>query len=213
MAAGAVLTEKLLANLRVAARPVLRTSLATICVAWVVVGKLLLLPVVLPVLPIDTYLKYQEHLPFAVPRSEHGHMGTALPQHFADEFGWEEMAAATARVYHSLTPEEQAKTAIFANNYGEAGAIDFFGPKFGLPKAISGHQNYFLWGPRNYNGEIVIVLGSGNPDNDRKLFESVQVGAELNNRYALQFENRAILLCRGLHGNLQELWPKVKNWD
>jgi hypothetical protein len=213
MAAGGVLTEKLLAPSRFAARPVLRTALATACIAWVVIGKLLLLPVVLPVLPVDAYLKYQEHLPFEVPRSEHGHMSTPLPQHYADEFGWEEMAAATARVYHSLTPEEQAKTAIFADNYGEAGAIDFFGPKYGLPKAISGHQTYFLWGPRNYTGEIVIVLGSANPDNDRKLFESVQVGAQLNNPYAIQHENRAILLCRGLRGNLQELWPKVKKWD
>jgi hypothetical protein len=213
MAAAAVLTEKLLAKPLFAARPVLRTSLATICIAWVVIGKLLLLPVVLPVLPVDAYLKYQEHLPFEVPRSEHSHMGTALPQHYADEFGWEEMAAATARVYHSLTLEEQAKTAIFANNYGEAGAIDFFGPKYGLPKAISGHQNYFLWGPRDYTGEIVIVLGSADPDNDRKFFESVQIAAKLDNPYAIQSENRAILLCRGLRGNLRQLWPKIKNWD
>ena len=213
MAAGAILTEKFLASSRFATRPTLRTAVATACLGWVILGKLLLLPVVLPVLPVDAYLKYQGHLPFAVPRSEHNHMGTALPQHFADEFGWEEMAAATARVYHSLTPEEQARTAIFANNYGEAGAIDFFGPKYGLPKVISGHQNYFLWGPRNYTGEIVIVLGSADPENDRKFFESVKIGAELNNPYAIQSENRDILLCRGLRGNLQQLWPMVKNWD
>jgi hypothetical protein len=167
----------------------------------------------LPVLPIDAYLRYQNHLPFEVPRSERGHMGTALPQHYADEFGWEEMAAATARVYHSLSPEEQAKTAIFANNYGEAGAIDFFGPKYGLPKAISGHQSYFLWGPRNYTGEIVIVLGSRTPDNDRKFFEHVEVAAQLDNPYAISHENRPILLCRGLRENLQTLWPSLKSWD
>jgi hypothetical protein len=213
LAAGAVLTEKLLAAPRFAARPALRSALATICIAWLIIGKLLLLPVVLPVLPVETYLKYQEHLPFAVPRSEHGHMGTALPQHYADEFGWEEMVAATASVYHSLTPGEQSRTAIFANNYGQAGAIDFFGPKYGLPKAISGHQNYFLWGPRSYTGEIVIVLGSADPDNDRQFFDSVQIAAQLNNPYGVQYEKRAILLCRGLHGNLQQLWPKLKNWD
>ena len=97
----------------------------------------------------ETYLRYQAHLPFAVPRSERGHVGAALPQHYADEFEWDEMAAATSIVFHSLTTEEQAKTAIFANNYGEAGAIDFFGPRYGLPKAISGHQTYFYWGPRS----------------------------------------------------------------
>jgi hypothetical protein len=213
MAAGGVALQKVLAYSPFVARPALRATFATASIAWVLLGILFLLPVVLPVLPIDAYLEYQKHLPFVVPRNEHQQTSTPLPQHYADEFGWEEMAAATARVYHSLTPEDQARTAIFANNYGQAGAIDFFGPKYGLPKAISGHQNYFLWGPRNYTGEIVIVLGSGDPENDRKFFESVQIGAELNNPNAIQYENRPILLCRGLRGNLQDLWPKLKNWD
>jgi len=97
-------------------------------------------------LPVDGYLRFQEHLPFTIPRSEHSHMGAALPQYYADEFNWQEMVQAVVRVYQTLTPEERAKTAIFTNNYGEAAAIDFFGPKYGLPKAISGHQSYFLWG-------------------------------------------------------------------
>ena len=69
--------------------------------------------------------------------------------------------AARGSYYHTLSPEEQRKTAIFANNYGEGGAIDFFGPKYGLPKAIGGHQNYWIWGPRDYTGESMIVLGEG----------------------------------------------------
>jgi hypothetical protein len=66
-----------------------------------------------------------------------------LPQYFADEFGWEDMARAVAKVYFSVPADERARTAIFANSYRQAGAIDFFGPKYGLPKAISGHQNYW----------------------------------------------------------------------
>jgi hypothetical protein len=212
-AGGAVSVERFFAGARFAQRSTLRTALQFAVVVLAILGIFPLLPVVLPILRVDTYLRYQEHLPISVPRSEHGHMGTPLPQHYADEFGWPEMVAATAQVYHSLTPEEQTKAAIFANNYGEAGAIDFFGPNFGLPKAISGHQNYFLWGPRNYTGEIVIVLGSEDPDNDRKFFDSVQVAAELHNPYSVPSERRAILLCRGLKQDLRTLWPSLKNWD
>ena len=72
----------------------------------------------------------------------------------------EEMTREVARIYNSLPPEQRARTAIFANSYGQAGAIDFFGPKYGLPKSISNHQSYWLWGPREFSGETVIVLGS-----------------------------------------------------
>jgi hypothetical protein len=213
LAGGAAAVERFVAGARFIQRATLRALLQSAVLVLAILGIFPLLPLVLPILPVETYLRYQEHLPISVPRSEHGHMGTPLPQHYADEFGWPEMVAATAQVYHSLTPEEQTKTAIFANNYGEAGAIDFFGPSFGLPKAISGHQNYFLWGPRNYTGEIVIVLGSEDPDNDRKFFNSVQVAAELHNPYGVPSERRAILLCRGLKQDLRTLWPKLKNWD
>jgi hypothetical protein len=211
LAAGAAATERFLGVSLFNTRPALKAILKPAFVLWIVIGIAGLLPVVLPVLPVETYLRYQAHLPFEVPRSEHSHMGAALPQHYADEFGWEEMVAAVARVYNSLPPEERAKTAIFGNNYGEAAAVDFFGPKYGLPKAISGHQNYFLWGPRNYTGEIMIILGSDGR-NDAKFFRSVNVAATLDNRYALFYETRPILLCRGLKENLQTLWPQLKNW-
>jgi dolichyl-phosphate-mannose-protein mannosyltransferase len=212
LAASGLATERLLEKW-FAEKPRVTATLKPICFAWLLAGIALFLPLVLPVLPVELYLRYQAHLPFEVPRSEHQHMDTALPQHYGDEFGWEEMVAATARIYHSLTPEEQAKAAIFANNYGEAGAIDFFGPKHGLPKAISAHQNYFLWGPRNYTGEIVILVGSSNPDKARRLFEHVEVAATLNHPYAMGYEHRSILLCRGFKGDLRAYWPKLKAWD
>ena len=210
LAAGAVATERLLA-MRVFARGRLRAFLKTACLVWLVLGVGPLLPLVLPVLPIETFVRYQSHLPFDVPKTETGFIGETLPQYYADEFPWPGMVEATARVYHSLTPEEQQRTAIFANNYGQAAAIDFFGPRYGLPKAISGHQNYFLWGPRDYNGDIVIVLGD-TERGAREHFESVSVAATLNNPYAYRYENRPILLCRGLKWNLQTEWSRVKNW-
>ncbi|HEX8799506.1 MAG TPA: glycosyltransferase, partial [Terriglobales bacterium] len=79
-----------------------------------------------------------------------------------------------------------------------------------MPKTISGHQTYFLWGPRNYTGEVVIVVGQPE-DEVRKYFDSVEAAAAVNVPYAYSYETLPVLLCRGLKGNLQTLWPRVKN--
>lgn len=180
-------------------------------VAVVVIVGAALAPLVCPILPPQTFLAYQKKLGIAPPASENQNNGP-LPQYFADEFGWEAMVQQVARVYHSLTPEEQAKTAIFSNGWGEAAAVDFFGPKYGLPKAISSHNQYWLWGPRNYTGEIMIILrsdGSG----DRRHFQSVQDMGEVHETYARRDEWFHIWLCRGLKWRLQDVWPKGKHFD
>jgi hypothetical protein len=209
-AAGAVATERFLSNrFRAHARLAVGFRVATF--AWLLVGVVSLLPVVLPILPIEAYLRYQRHLPFAVPKSEHNQDAAILPQYYADEFGWEEMVAHVADVYHSLSPEEQSKTAIFASNYGEAGAIDFFGSRYSLPKAICTHQSYFLWGPRHYDGEIVIRIGTKLED-AQEFYESVGIAARLDNPYSMPFEKNPILLCRRRKKSLQTDWPNMKNW-
>jgi hypothetical protein len=208
LAGGVTATERLLEKLR---RQSTRTLLRAACFIWLMLGVLPLLPLVLPILPIDTFLRYQSHLPFDVPKTETSFVGETLPQYYADEFPWPGLVAEVARVYHSLTPEEQKRAAIYGTNYGQAAAVDFFGPQYGLPKAISGHQNYFLWGPRHYTGDIMILMGE-KEDEARKHFESVTVAATLNNPYAYRYENRPILLCRGLKWDLQSGWSRVKNW-
>ena len=215
LAAGAVFAEHLLsrsAQGQPSERPSKwRAVLKPVCFVWLAIGIAIPLPLVLPVLPLEAFMSYQSHLALQGKPTERSFVGTTLPQYYADELPWQEQVAAVARVYHSLSPEEQAKTAIFCGNYGQAAAIDFFGPRYGLPKAISGHQNYFLWGPRGYTGEIVIAVGQ--PEDDvRKYFASVEAAATVNVPYAYTYETRPILLCRGLKGNLQTLWPGVKNW-
>ena len=207
LAAGGVTAERLLQ----ARQPKLRAMLQPASFAWLLIAIALILPLVLPVLSLDKFLAYQSHLPFKPAKSERSFEGAVLPQYYADELPWENLTAAVARVYQSLTPEEQQKTAIFCDNYGQAAAIDFFGPKYGLPKAISGHQNYFLWGPRNYTGEIVIVVGQGQ-GNEHKDFDSIQIAATQHTPYAFWYENQPILLGRGLQWNLQEGWARVKYW-
>jgi hypothetical protein len=180
-------------------------------VCLIVAATCFLAPTVAPVLPVATYIRYQKAIGFEPPKAENQPTGP-LPQHFADEFGWEEMTREVARVYHELPAEQRAATAIFANSYGQAGAIDFFGKKYGLPKAISNHQNYWYWGPRDYTGESVIVLGSDGTG-DREHFASVESLGRTYHPYSRRDEHFEIFWCRDLNTTLQALWPKTKKWD
>ncbi len=205
LAAGAVMIESYIARSR-------QMWLKPVLITLTFVGGAYLAPVVMPVLPVEQFISYMEKLPFKVPRSEHSHMRAILPQHFADEFGWEEIVAKVNEAYANLPPEERGSCGVFAQNYGQAGAIDFFGRRYGLPPALSGHQTYFLWGPRGYSGNCLIVL-----DDSRKtlegLFEHVEyVGKSTDNPYALERE-LSVYVCRGAKfGTLAELWPSLKKW-
>jgi len=169
-------------------------------------------PLMLPILPPERLVAYMGTIHMEPPRTETSHTG-ALPQIFADQFGWEQMVGSVAHVYHHLRPEDEKRAAIFCQNYGEAGAIDFFGPKLGLPPAISGHQNYFLWGPRDWNGEVILVLDT-NDDDERELFGSVEdLGQIVSSPWAMPLERRRhIYLCRDLKVGVRDLWSRVKNW-
>jgi hypothetical protein len=94
------------------------------------------------------------------------------------------MVATVAQVYHNLPSDIRPRTAIFGQNYGQAGAVDLFGPKYGLPSAISGHQNYFLWGPRDYTGESVIVMKGQQKKLEGRCM-SVQKVASVYHRYSM----------------------------
>lgn len=113
--------------------------------AVLIVGGAILAPFWLPLLPPQTYIRYARVVPLGQPAIETSGTG-ALPQLFADRFGWPEQVQAVAKAFHALPPELQPKTAIWGNNYSQAGAVDFYGPALGLPKAISGHLSYWYWG-------------------------------------------------------------------
>ncbi len=176
-----------------------------------IIVTIALAPMAAPVLSAEGFIRYQKAIGLEPPQIEH-HNNGPLPQYFADEFGWEDMAREVARVYHSLSPAEQVRAAIYGNNYAEAGAIDLYGPKYGLPKAISGHQNYWYWGPRDYTGDIVIVMGSDGTG-DREHFASVEVAGHVGHPYARRDRWFPVLLCRGLKGDLRTVWGSTKHWD
>jgi hypothetical protein len=170
-----------------------------------------LAPAVLPVLPVTTLLRYFEWLPVGAPKSEVAHAGP-LPQHFGDRFGWPEMTAAVAEMYNALPPEERSRAGILAGNYGEAGAIDLLGAAYGLPKAISAHQSYYLWGSREYTGEVLILLQYSREAAERWC-TSYEVGPLIAHPYAMVEEHIHPMVCRGLKVPLAELWPRLKHWN
>lgn len=176
-------------------------------------GTAALLPLFVPVLSPEAFLRYQAKLPFKVQPDEKSMLLEPMPHYYSWCFGWQEMVQAVAKAYASVPAAERGDTAIFANDFAAAGAIDIIGPKYGLPKALSGHQSYWLWGPRNYSGRTVIIVGSL-PEYEKDHFEEITVIAELNNPYAPPWENRPVLLCRGpKFSSLKDIWPKLKNWD
>ena len=180
-------------------------------VAATLAAGVALAPFVLPVLPVETFVAYQRAWGGFQPVRFERHAGERLPQQFADEFGWEAMARETARAYHALPAAQRARTAVFANNYGEAAAVDFFGPKYGLPEAISSHVTYWLWGPRGYTGESVLVLGSDGAG-DREHFRSVEAVGRVDDPDARADERFEIYRCEGLNQDLRDAWPEIRKW-
>jgi len=203
-AAGAVIIEAAIERTR-------QVWLAPVIVIVLVAGGAWFAPLVIPVLSVEHLISYMDALPFKVPRTEHSHERALLPQHYADQFGWEEMAAMTAQAWSRISPEERHDCGIYAQDYGQAGAIDFFGRRYGLPPALSGHQTYFLWGPRGYSGNCMIVLDDKKEVLDR-LFEHVEYVGTSDNPYALE-RNVPVFICKGAKfGSLEALWPKLKKW-
>ena len=183
----------------------------------VIIGVLLadgayLSPIVIPILSPDHFLAYAKALPFKLPVTEHSHDRAALPQWYSDQFGWQEIVDETAVAWNRIPADQRQDCGIFAQDYGQAGAIDFLGRRYGLPQSLSGHQTWFLWGPRGYSGNCMIVL-----DDSRtrlgELWEHVEyVGTSADNRYALE-KQIDVYICHGSKfGTLAQLWPQVKRW-
>ncbi len=196
-----------------------RVWLQGVLVAVAVVAGLFFLPFSLPVLSEPAMLRYTAfvggalHVQRSTMQTERFRT-SALPEDWADMHGWPELAATVARIYHALRPRERAQAAIVASNYGEAAAIDFFGPANGLPPALSGHNNYWLWGPRGYSGNVVIdVNGDCGRDSFPGLFRSARLVTRSDPPWVISYEqNIPIMLCTGIRTPLAQLWPSLKTY-
>jgi hypothetical protein len=176
-----------------------------------VLGGAAVAPFAVPVLPVDRLVAYTQRLGIQPGTDERHEMGL-LPQHFADQFGWEELTKEAAAVYQGLSESDRAVCGIFAQNYGEASAINVLGRTYGLPWAASGHNSYWLWGVPPGRGEVMIVIG-GKAEDHRRAYREVTEVARHSNRYGMPYENDLpIFLCRGLKVRIQDIWPSVKNY-
>ncbi|MGA9529676.1 MAG: glycosyltransferase family 39 protein [Terriglobales bacterium] len=178
--------------------------------AFVVISTVPAIPISTWYLPPERFLAYEELVGIKPGKAE-VKQESLLPQPVADQFGWPEMVDEIAGIYDSLSPEDRAQTGIWAGNYGEAGAVNLFGPKLGLPRAYSRHQNHWYWGPPPivYKNLIVIEWGL---DDVRDNCTSYQA-FEHYQRFGMGEENTPIYLCRGVTFDIQKIWWHSHHWN
>jgi hypothetical protein len=173
------------------------------------IGGIVAAPLALPILPVEAAASYSNFWDIDRVRVENYDSGR-LPQFFADMFGWQNQAKVVASVYKSLPPEDRARCTILAANYGEAGAMDYFGPAYGLPRAISPHNNYYLWGPGNSSADVVIAIGM-DLHKLRLIFGDVEQAGMIVEPYAIPDEsNLPVYVCRNPRVPLSQAWPWLK---
>ncbi|HET7441945.1 MAG TPA: glycosyltransferase family 39 protein [Terriglobales bacterium] len=201
-AAGGVAIEQWLRNRAAWARP---TIIAVILLTTI------------PAVPLFTWMLSPEHLlayENAIgfkPAKAEVHHESLLMQPIADQFGWPGLVRQVADIYYSLPPDERAKTGIWAGNYGEAGAINEFGPQYGLPRAYSRHQNHWYWGPppQVYTNLIVIQWSREDVQDNCSSFQAF----EHYDKFGMGEENTPIYLCRGVKFDIQKIWWHSHHWN
>jgi 4-amino-4-deoxy-L-arabinose transferase-like glycosyltransferase len=181
-----------------------RLTLATASVV-IVLFNALALPLVLPIVPPEPMARYARLLGMGTSTN----YGTtlALPQDYADMLGWEELVAATAEVWNTLPAEERATAVLIGENYGEAGALDYFGARHGLPPVVSTAGSYWFFGPGTRTGRTLVGLGLEPPD-AAALFERCDVVRRVGTRWAVEEQQQTpITICRGMKQPLAAIWP------
>jgi len=202
-AAGAVALEGWKAGRARSLRPAVAVLMVGVALAVSPLGR--------PVLPVETFVRYAAALG-QTPGTEERHAVGRLPQFYADMHGWRGMAEAVAAVVRTLPAEDRAKACVFGQNYGEAGATEYFGRALDLPPAISAHNSYWLWGPGRCSGEVLVVIGDRRERLD-ELFADVRLGGVSRCTDCMPYEDgRSIWVVRGLKQPISSLWPRLKRF-
>ena len=142
--------------------------------------------------------------------AERSFKGTLLPQLFADQLGWRDFTRQVEAAWRRIPAGDRAATSIKVDNYGEAAALDLYGSD--LPPALSGHNQYFLWGLRGQNPRDVLVVQDDLAALEPYCRQVVLLGTT-RSPYAMAYENgKVIALCRSVTPPLSALWPEIRNY-
>ena len=170
-------------------------------------------PLALPVLSVADLRSYIAHSPLKPQQQEKSFKGTLLPQVFADQLGWHDYTDQVGAAWQKIPVAERARTGIKVENYGEAAALDIYGPAYGLPPALSGHNQYYLWGLRGQNPVNLLVV-QNNPDRLEPYCQKTVILGETYSPDAMSYENgKTIAWCQGLKVDIEKLWPELKNFS
>lgn len=188
-------------------------------IALFTLPNLLLFPIVLPVLPLNQTLAFfrfadqnLSFMRFAVTWEDHKVHKTT--QDYADMLGWDEMTALVAKAYGSLTPEQQKHTQIYADNYGEAGAVHYLGKQYNLPEVISLNSSFTLWAPDHLDAQYIIYVddqGGGNVNSFKASLESYRKVGEVDNPLARE-KGTAIFILVHPSPALNERYTRELAW-
>jgi hypothetical protein len=180
-------------------------------VALPAASMLALLPFALPVLGVDTFIRYQAALGRKPAAEEHHRMGV-LQQHYADMFGWPEFADSVARVAGTLTPEERARAIVIVDNYGEAGALEMFG-RGRLPRIASQHNTWYLWGPPAWDRSVALFVGRDSAEVAEEC-DTVRVEGLAGHPLAMPYERgMPIVIARHFRPDLGVAWKRGKHYE
>jgi len=170
-------------------------------------------PVVLPLLDPPQLERYLAATHLKPHPDEAAGVGAPLTQVFSDELGWRAFEKQVAAAYNALPPEDRARTAIVTVDYGEAAALDYYGAEDGLPPALSGQNQYYLWGARGHDGSVMLHI-NGKAERWMRNCASAEVVGTFGAPYAMPYENdRPIILCRGLKANLGDTWGRFRHYE
>ncbi|MHB1909050.1 MAG: ArnT family glycosyltransferase [Nitrososphaerales archaeon] len=204
IAAGAIVIERVSVRRRI----VFPTYLGGILLIGV-----LLAPLYAPVLPPQMFVQNYGSLTGAGNGAAAQQNAGAFPQYLGDRFGWNTMTRTVASVYQNLTAQEQSQACILTQNYGEASALTFLGKSYNLPPVISGHNNYYIWGPGKCSGAVLIIIGYQLSD-FQGYFKTLYVAANNTCSYCMSSEdNIPVIVGIGLNVQLQSVWPMIKNYS
>ncbi len=143
------------------------------------------------------------------------HTYGAMEQVLADRLGWDSLTNTVVQVYDALPPAQRAQVCVVASNYGEAGALSQLAAPGRLPPIISGHNNYYLWGPGTCTGQVLIGVGYS-LDDFKDTYADIALAATQRCQYCVSFEQNVPIIVASnptMPINLAQLWPSVKHYD